>query len=57
MLQLRILTNILKIFLYIEGKNIYCFQHCNNTVNLKHRVYFTFYSAIDVKTLQKANSC
>jgi hypothetical protein len=42
---------------YLRGLPRYCFKHCNSIVNLKDRVYFTFYRAIRVTTSQKAYSC
>jgi hypothetical protein len=39
-LQLRILADILKIFLHTEGQNTYCFKYCNSTVNLNKQGIF-----------------
>jgi len=52
MLQLRILTNIFKIY-KIQKDKIHIVL---NIVNLKNRVYFTFYRETCVTILQKAYS-
>ena len=55
-LQLRILTDIIKVIEIQNEIHIVFFKHCNSIVNLKKKnmVYCTFYSPIYVTTLQKA---
>jgi len=49
-------SSVLVCWVDIEGWNTYCYKHCNRSVNLKDRVYCTFYSTTRATTLQTTHS-